>query len=109
MQDNHYQRRLISSACYKLKLDALAIPILAGLGTITTAMNFSAGGFVNMGVTIAMFAILCTMTYVFFVFGEKFATFLGASALGAITRMMGLILAVIETQMVIDEINGAFF
>jgi multiple antibiotic resistance protein len=48
----------------------LAMPILAGSGTIATAMNFSAGGFVNRGVTIAVFAILCAITYLCFVFGE---------------------------------------
>ncbi len=90
-------------------ISPLAMPILAGPGTIATAMNFSArGGLVDMVVTIAMFAVLCVITYVFFVFGEKFVTFIGNSALGAITRMMGLILAVIGTQMVIEGLKGAF-
>ncbi len=90
-------------------ISPLAMPILAGPGTIATAMNFSArGGLVDMAVTIAMFAVLCVITYVFFVFGEKFVTFIGDSALGAITRMMGLILAVIGTQMVIEGLKGAF-
>lgn len=91
-----------------VSVSPLAIPILAGPGTITTAMNFSAGGFGNMTVTIAMFALLCAITYLCFVFGEKFVAFIGASALGAITRMMGLILAVIGTQMVIDGLHVAF-
>ncbi len=91
-----------------VSVSPLAIPILAGPGTITTAMNFSAGGFGNMAVTIAVFALLCAITYLCFVFGEKFVAFIGASALGAITRMMGLILAVIGTQMVIDGLHGAF-
>jgi multiple antibiotic resistance protein len=91
-----------------VSVSPLAIPILAGPGTITTAMNFSAGGFGNMTVTIAVFALLCAITYLCFVFGEKFVAFIGASALGAITRMMGLILAVIGTQMVIDGLHGAF-
>ncbi len=95
------------SAALSVSVSPLAIPILAGPGMITTAMNFSAGGFVNMAVTIAVFAILCAITYVCFVFGEKFVAFIGASALGAITRMMGLILAVIGTQMMIDGIYGA--
>lgn len=95
-------------AALSVSISPLAIPILAGPGTITTAMNFSADGFVNMGITIAMFAILCAITYVCFVFGEKFVAFIGASALGAITRMMGLILAVIGTQMVLDGLHGAF-
>jgi len=87
----------------------LAMPILAGPGTITTAMNFSAGGgLMEMLVTIAMFAVLCIITYILFVFGEKFVTYIGASALGVVTRMMGLILAVIGTQMVIKGLHGAF-
>lgn len=95
-------------AALSISVSPLAIPILAGPGTITTAMNFSAGGFVNMGVTIAVFALLCVITYLCFVFGEKLVAFMGASALGAITRMMGLILAVIGTQMVIDGFHVAF-
>ncbi len=87
----------------------LAMPILAGPGTIATAMNFSArGSLVEMVVTIVMFAVLCIITYVLFVFGEKFVTFIGGGALGVITRMMGLILAVIGTQMVIEGLRGAF-
>lgn len=95
-------------AALSVAVSPLAIPILAGPGTITTAMNFSAGGFVEMAVTIAVFAVLCAITYVCFIFGEKFVDFIGASALGAITRMMGLILAVIGTQMVIEGLYGAF-
>ncbi len=87
----------------------LAVPILAGPGTIATAMNFSAtGGLVEMLVTIAVFALLCVLTYACFVFGGKFVAYIGASALGAITRMMGLILAVIGTQMVIEGLHGTF-
>ena len=87
----------------------LAMPILAGPGTIATAMNFSAGGsFTDMFVTIATFGILCGITYLFFVFGERFVTYIGTVALGVITRMMGLILAVIGTQMAVEGIQAAF-
>ena len=55
-----------------------------------------------------MFGVLCVITYAFFVFGEKFVNYIGAVALGVITRMMGLILAVIGTQMVVEGIHGAF-
>jgi len=87
----------------------LAMPILAGPGTIATAMNFAAaGGIGEMLVTLAVFVVLCIITYVFFIFGEKFVTFIGPGALGIITRMMGLILAVIGTQMVVEGLHGAF-
>ncbi len=96
-------------AALGVAVSPLAMPILAGPGTIATAMSFSAGGgLMEMVVTIAAFAVLCVITYVLFVFGEKFVTYIGASALGVITRMMGLILAVIGTQMVIVGLHGAF-
>jgi multiple antibiotic resistance protein len=96
-------------AALSVAVTPLAIPILAGPGTIATAMNFSArGGISAMVVTIGAFAVLCVITYLLFVFGEKFVTFIGAGALSVITRMMGLILAVIGTQMVIEGIHGAF-
>ncbi len=85
----------------------LAMPILAGPGTIATAMNFSAGGgLMEVIVTILMFAVLCVITYVLFIYGEKLVTYIGTSALNVITRMMGLIIAVIGTQMVIDGLTG---
>jgi multiple antibiotic resistance protein len=87
----------------------LAMPILAGPGTIATAMNFaSEGGIIETIMTIAAFAVLCVITYLLFIFGKKFVNVIGAGALGVITRMMGLILAVIGMQMVIEGINGAF-
>jgi multiple antibiotic resistance protein len=94
-------------AALDVAVSPLAMPILAGPGTIAAAMNFSAGGgLMEMVVTIVMFALLCVVTYLFFVFGEKFVTYIGASALGVITRMMGLIIAVIGTQMVIEGVRG---
>ncbi|MCB1776571.1 MAG: MarC family protein [Candidatus Competibacteraceae bacterium] len=96
-------------AALSIAVSPLAMPILAGPGTIATAMNFSAsGGFIDMVITIAMFAVLCVITYVLFVFGGRFVSYIGTNALGVITRMMGLILAVIGTQMVVEGIHGAF-
>jgi len=86
----------------------LAIPILGGPGTIATAMNFSStGGLTEVIITTAAFALLCLVTYVFFVAGERLVHLLGDNGLSVITRLMGLILAVIGTQMVITGIEGA--
>jgi len=102
-------RQKSREAALSVAISPLGMPILAGPGTIATAMNFSsAGSLMEMIVTIAVFAVLCVITYILFIFGEKFITYIGASALGVITRMMGLILAVIGTQMVILGIKGAF-
>jgi len=92
-----------------IAVSPLAIPILAGPGTIATAMNFvgaSSGVFHLMTVVIS-FAALCLLTLIMFVYGEKFINYLGRAVVGVITRIMGLILSVIATQMVIVGINGA--
>ena len=87
----------------------LAVPILAGPGTIATAMNFAAaGGDHELVITALAFAVLCVITYFCFVFGQGMVRFLGQSGLNVVTRMMGLILAVIGVQMLIEGIKGAF-
>jgi multiple antibiotic resistance protein len=87
----------------------LAVPILAGPGTIATAMNFTAaGGDHELAITALAFAVLCVITYFCFVFGQGMVRFLGQSGLNVVTRMMGLILAVIGVQMLIEGIKGAF-
>ena len=87
----------------------LATPLLAGPGTIATAMNLSAHEApVNTLITIAAFALLCLITYVLFVYGKTLVRLLGQSAMNVMTRMMGLILAVIGAQMLIAGVQGAF-
>ena len=104
-EDNEKCRK----AALSVAIFPLAMPILAGPGTIATAISFSAqGGIAAIAITIAAFAVLCFVTYVLFVFGEKFVTFIGAGALGVITRLMGLILAVVGIQMLIEGVQGAF-
>ncbi|MCG6940605.1 MAG: MarC family protein [Thiohalocapsa sp.] len=96
-------------AALSVALTPLALPILAGPGTIATAMNFaSTGGTPELLLTVGAFALLCLITYIFFVFGEGLTRFLGKSGLAVITRIMGLILAVIGVQMLVDGIRGAF-
>ena len=86
----------------------LAMPILGGPGTIAAAMNFSSGdGISGMLITIVAFGLLCLVTYVFFVSGERLVKLLGGEGLMMVTRLMGLILAVIGTQMFITGVGGA--
>ena len=86
----------------------LAVPILAGPGTIATAMNFVAvRDFSHLAITIAVFALMCVITYLFFVSGERLVAYIGQNGLSVVTRLMGLILAVIGVQMLVDGIYGA--
>lgn len=85
----------------------LGIPLLAGPGVIITAMNFSSGGFANLAITIGTFGLLCVITYFVFLSGKKIKTAIGEPAMKVITRMMGLILAVIGAQMLIEGTYSA--
>ncbi len=90
-------------------ISPLAVPLLAGPGTIATAMNFSAsGGWLNISVTISMFAVLCLVTFLFFLSAQKIVTLIGNSGLSIVTRLMGLILAIIGTQMFITGVLVIF-
>ncbi len=90
-----------------LAVSPLGIPLLAGPGTISTAMNFVGQGnsFVNTLLIIVVFAFVCAITYLMFVLSKRIAERLKPAIIKAISRIMGLILAVIAVQMLI---NGVF-
>jgi multiple antibiotic resistance protein len=86
----------------------LAMPLLAGPGTIATAINFASQGGIGAAVTtLVTFFVLCVMTYFFFVYGGRLVKYLGHNGMSIITRLMGLILAVIGIQMIIGGVTGA--
>lgn len=92
-----------------IAISPLALPILAGPGTIATAMNYSASGdMLSIVVTIAAFALLCFITYICFLFGPKLVDKLGESGISIVTRLMGLILTVIGMQMLIQGVHDAY-
>jgi multiple antibiotic resistance protein len=89
-------------------ISPLAVPILAGPGTIATAMSFVAErSLAHILVTLGSFALVCLISFALFVSGEKLIRYIGANAVSAVTRMMGLILAVIGVQMFIEGAHGA--
>ena len=95
-----------------LALTPLGIPILAGPGTIATAMNF-VGMKAGMGHTeqviavIAAFAVMCLVTFLMFISASRIIDFLGKHVINVVSRIMGLILSLIATQMVILGIKNA--
>jgi multiple antibiotic resistance protein len=95
-------------AALSVAVSPLATPILAGPGTIVTAMNFAASGSIaHVILTVAVFALMCLITFLLFTYGAKFVRAIGKEAVAVVTRMMGLILAVIGTQMLIQGIFEA--
>jgi multiple antibiotic resistance protein len=83
----------------------LAVPILAGPGTIATAMSFGAGGWLHIAVSLAAFAVICLVTYVCFISSDKLVAYLGQNGLNVMTRLMGLIVASIGVGMFLTGIG----
>jgi len=97
-----------SEAAIGMAISPLAIPVLAGPGTITTAMNFAAEASIAQIVSVlTAFAAICVLTYIAFVGSERLARVLGQNVIKVVSRLMGLILAVIGVQMLIEGIRGA--
>ncbi|MEZ4334954.1 MAG: MarC family protein [Myxococcota bacterium] len=92
----------------EIAVSPLAVPMLAGPGNIVTAMNFAAaGGIREFVVTTGAFFVLCVMSYVAFVSGERLVRYLGPSGITALARIMGLLLAVIGMQMALEGLRGS--
>ena len=92
-----------------IAISPLAIPILAGPGTIVTAMNNVAGnGYTHIAITIVIFAFMILLTYWAFSASEKIIEKLGNNIITVIAKLMGLILAIMGIDMLITGIKLAF-
>ncbi len=96
------------SASLSIAISPIAMPILAGPGTIATAMNFAAGkSNAHMLTTLISFLVVCLATLICFRSGETILRVLGRNGVNVVSRLMGMILAVIGMQMLIDGIRAA--
>lgn len=87
----------------------LAIPILAGPGTIVTAMNnVTDANLVHILIVIGIFAVMIYLTYLAFSLSERIVEKIGANLITVIGKIMGLILAIMGTGMTIEGIKLAF-
>jgi multiple antibiotic resistance protein len=90
-----------------MAISPLGIPLLAGPGTISTAMNFvgEANKLSYTMLIVLIFALVCVITYFMFLLSNRIADRLSPPLIKVISRIMGLILTVIAVQMLI---NGIF-
>ncbi|MCX6305149.1 MAG: MarC family protein [Bacteroidetes bacterium] len=93
---------------HDMAITPLGIPLLAGPGTISTAMNFVGAekSVTNVILVIVIFGIMCLITYLLFISSRVIANRINPSMLKVVSRIMGLILAVIAVQMMINGIEG---
>ena len=92
-----------------LAISPLAIPILAGPGTIVTAMNFVVkADILNMVITIFIFALIVLMTFYAFIYSGYIVRFVGDKKFVIVGKIMGLIIGVLGANMLIQGIKLAF-
>ncbi len=92
-----------------IAISPLAIPILAGPGTIVTAMNYvTHATLTHVLIVIAVFGVMVALTFLAFSLSEYIVKYLGHNLIIVLGKLMGLILAIIGTGMVISGIKLAF-
>ena len=92
-----------------IAISPLAIPILAGPGTIVAAMNnVTNASLVHIGIIIFIFALMIYLTYLAFSFSDLIVKKIGANLISVIGKLMGLVLSIIGTGMVVDGIKLTF-
>lgn len=108
-QSLHEHEEAHSKTKDDVSVTPLATPILAGPGTIATVMALSAGGtLLNMLAVFIAYSIVLILTYIVFRYANIITKRLGTTEINVITRLMGLILAIIAVQMAVDGLIALF-
>lgn len=93
-----------------ITMTPLALPIIAGPGTITTVMALAADPqavSASIAVFVA-FVLVLIATYIIFYYAAAINKRLGQERLNVITRLMGFVLSIIAIQMAATGLAGLF-
>jgi len=92
-----------------IAISPLAIPIMAGPGTIVTGMNFVVNADVlQVFITIMIFAVIVLCTYLAFIYSNYLVRIVGDNNFVIIGKIMGIIIGVLGANMLIEGIKLAF-
>ena len=92
-----------------IAVSPLAIPLLAGPGTIVTGMNFvSNANYTHLAIVIVIFAIICYLNFIAFKLSDYITEKIGDNMITVFGKIMGLIIAIIGTDMIIEGIKISF-
>ncbi len=88
----------------------IAIPMIAGPGSIATAMLMvsRAHGFADVGIVLGAMTFVILITLVALIAAGPLMRLLGERIEAMITRLLGVILAALATQFVIDGLRQSF-
>jgi multiple antibiotic resistance protein len=89
----------------------LAIPLMAGPGAITASIltaGSAAGDPLRYAIFMGIVIVVMAMCWLTFRLAEPMAKFLGVTGNVVLTRLLGLLLAALACQFVIDGVKAAF-
>jgi len=95
---------------HNIALVPLAVPMLAGPGAITAVLVWrqQGQGESALGLLVAAILATCLIIYGALHFAELLRRVLGVGGIRVIARLMGLLLAVIAVQFMVDGVMAAF-
>lgn len=87
----------------------LAIPLLAGPGSMTTVIVFAheAKGTEDVLICVAVIFTICALIWLTFALGARIGRWLGVTGLNIVTRIMGMLLAAIAVGMILEGLVEA--
>ena len=95
---------------YNLAVFPLAIPLIAGPGAISATVLISGAveGWLGKLQLIAVIAVVLGLVLVSLYLAERLNKFLGVTGRALLTRLLGVLLAALSVQFVVDGIKSAF-
>ncbi len=101
---------LVAAEYRDIALVPLAMPLLSGPGAITTVLVLTSRAQTHLetGLVLVASALILFITYFFFRYAENLLTLLKENSLRLVTRLMGLILAALAVEFVLQGLKAAF-
>ena len=82
-----------------ISISPLAIPILAGPGTIVTAMNYTTtASYLDMAILVVVFGFVMLLNHLAFISSDYLVRFIGQNKIIVIEKIMGLIIALLKLK-----------
>lgn len=108
VQRPHKDEKKAATEQDDISITPLALPIIAGPGTIATVMSHSSQSILGLLSILISFTVILIVTFILFYYSTPIITKLGKNGLNVISRLMGLILLVIAIQMIAEGLYGLF-
>jgi multiple antibiotic resistance protein len=95
---------------HNLAVFPLAIPLIAGPGAISATVLISGTmeGWVGKAQLVAVIAVVLGLVFVSLYLAERLNKFLGVTGRALLTRLLGVLLAALSVQFVVDGVKSAF-